>query len=150
MILANSLISYAAVACAGFLNSYCMRMGEIKRGIKIYDEQGECMGISKESARRAVLQTSFSRMVLSFPIFIIPGVSMAMFEKFGLIPKRRAPKTVLEIGVIAFSLWIALPLSVSLFPQKGSVKASEIEQEFREVRNSQGKYVETYYYNKGL
>lgn len=55
MILANSLISYTAVACAGFLNSYCMRMGEIKTGIKIFDEEGECMGISKESARKAVI-----------------------------------------------------------------------------------------------
>ncbi len=41
VIFANSLISYAAVASAGFLNSYCMRMGEIKRGIKIFDEEGE-------------------------------------------------------------------------------------------------------------
>ena len=55
MILANSLISYAGVACAGFLNSYCMRMGEIKRGIKVYDEEGEEMGISKVSANKAVL-----------------------------------------------------------------------------------------------
>jgi hypothetical protein len=55
VILANSLISYAAVASAGFLNSYCMRMGEIKKGIKIFDEEGEYMGISKESARKAVL-----------------------------------------------------------------------------------------------
>ena len=102
-------------------------MGEIKRGIKIYDEVGEEMGVSKESARKAVLQTSFSRMVLSFPIFIIPGVSMAMFEKFGLIPKSKAPKTLLEVSVIAFALWIALPISVSLFPQRGVVKANEIE-----------------------
>jgi hypothetical protein len=30
MILANSIISYLAVATAGFLNSYCMRLGEMK------------------------------------------------------------------------------------------------------------------------
>lgn len=40
-VLANSIISYIAVASAGFLNSYCMRMGEMNRGIKIYDEEGE-------------------------------------------------------------------------------------------------------------
>lgn len=56
MILANSLISYVAVASAGFLNSYCMRMGEISRGIKIMDDQtGEEMGVSKLSAKKAVL-----------------------------------------------------------------------------------------------
>jgi hypothetical protein len=89
-------------------------------------------------------------MVLSFPIFIIPGVTMAMFEKFGMIPRARGPKTLLEVSVIAFALWIALPISVSLFPQRGSLKASEIEQEFREMKNSKGKHVEVYYYNKGL
>lgn len=54
-VLATSIISYLAVASAGFLNTYCMRMGEMNRGIKIYDEEGECMGISKECARKAVL-----------------------------------------------------------------------------------------------
>jgi len=53
-ILANSMISYVAVASAGFLNSLCMRMGEMERGIKIYDEEGEEMGISKASAKKAV------------------------------------------------------------------------------------------------
>ncbi len=127
-----------------------MRMSEIKRGIKVYDIDGEEMGVSKESARRAVLQTSFSRMVLSFPIFILPGVTMAMFERFGMIPKARVPKTLLEVTVIAFALWIALPISVSLFPQRGSVRASEMEQEFRTMTNSKGKVVDTFYYNKGL
>jgi len=89
-------------------------------------------------------------MVLSFPIFILPGVSMAMFERFGMIPKSRTPKTILEVSVIAFALWIALPISVSLFPQRGSVKANEIEEEFKELRNSKGRQVDTFYYNKGL
>lgn len=75
---------------------------------------------------------------------------MALFEKFGMIPKARGPKTLLEVSVIAFALWIALPISVSLFPQKGSVRANEIEQEFRTMTNSKGRHVETYYYNKGL
>ena len=35
LVLANSIINYVAVASAGFLNSYCMRMGEMSRGIKI-------------------------------------------------------------------------------------------------------------------
>ena len=54
-VLSTSIISYIAVASAGFLNTYCMRMGEMERGIKIYDEQGEYMGISKDCARKAVL-----------------------------------------------------------------------------------------------
>jgi hypothetical protein len=117
MILANALISYVAVATAGFLNSLCMRIGEMNKGIKIYDDKsGEEMGISKVCAKTAVIQTAFSRIILSMPTFTIPGVSMFFLDRLGLIPKAIAPKTILELTVISFALWTALPLSVSLFP----------------------------------
>jgi hypothetical protein len=150
LVLFNSIINYVAVASAGFLNSYCMRMGEMSRGIKIQDEFGEDMGISKKSAEVAVLNTSLSRLILSAPTFIIPGVSMYFLDRMGLIPKARAPRTVLELTVITFALYLALPVSVSLFPQRGEIQASEIEPEFREMRNSKGQIITKYYYNKGL
>jgi len=150
MVLANSIINYIAVASAGFLNSYCMRMGEMKRGIKIQDEEGNVMGISKKSAEKAVMQTSLSRLILSAPTFILPGLSMFVLDKLGLIPKSRAPRTVLELVVISLALWTALPVSVSLFPQRGEINANEIEDEFRDRRNAKGQLIEKYYYNKGL
>jgi hypothetical protein len=71
-------------------------------------------------------------MVLAGPIFIFPGLSMFILDKAGLIPRARAPKTVLELAVITASLYVALPLSVSLFPPRGEINASEIEPEFRD------------------
>ena len=150
MVLANAIINYIAVASAGFLNSYCMRMGEMSRGIKIQDESGEDMGISKKSAEKAVMHTSLSRLIMSAPTFIIPGVTMVLLDKFGLIPKSRLPKTMMDLTVITMALCIALPVSVSLFPQRGSIDASDIEPEFRELRNKHGQIITKYYYNKGL
>ncbi len=150
VVLASSIINYLAVASAGFVNSYCMRIGEMNQGIKIYDEEGECMGVSKLSAKKAVLQTAFSRTILPLPIFGLPGVSMFLIDKMGMLPKSKLYRTALEIGVLTFSLWIALPLSVSLFPQKGEVNASEIESEFKDIRNGKGQVVTKFYYNKGL
>jgi tricarboxylate carrier len=150
LVLANSLINYVAVASAGFLNSYCMRMGEMKRGITITDENGEDMGISKKSAEKAVIQTSASRLILSAPTFIIPGLAMFMLDKAGLIPRARVPKTILDLTVISLALYLALPISVSMFPQRGVISAKEIEEEFVGKRNSRGEEVHTYYYNKGL
>lgn len=46
MILASSIINYIAVASAGFVNSYCMRMSEMKSGINIYDNEGTFVGVS--------------------------------------------------------------------------------------------------------
>jgi hypothetical protein len=142
---------YVAVAAAGYLNSYCMRMGEMDKGIKIYDEiTGEEMGISKDCARSAVLQTAGSRILLSAPTFIIPGVTMFFIDKLGLLPVKKVPRTILDLAVIGFALGNALPLSVSLFPQRGEISASKLEPEFRNLTNSRGQHVEKYFYNKGL
>ena len=89
-------------------------------------------------------------MALSFPIFILPGVSMALLDRFKMIPKSKTPKTILELSVISFSLWIALPISVSLFPPRGEVKGIEIEPQYATMKNSRGEVVEKYFYNKGL
>ena len=114
--LANCLISYTAVATAGFLNSLCMRKGELEKGIKIQDESGEDMGVSKICASKAVYQTAFSRIIMSLPTFTIPGITLFLLDKGGLIPRAKIPKTALELCVVSFALWTAPPLSCSLFP----------------------------------
>ena len=63
-------------------------------------------------------------MVLAVPITILPGVGMMVLDKLGLIPKTRALRTVVELSVVAGALWVALPLSVSLFPQRGEIESS--------------------------
>ena len=73
-----------------------------------------------------------------------------MLDKFGLMPKAKGPKTVLELAVVTFALCTALPISVSLFPQKGEIQAKMLEKEFWEVRNEEGAVIEKFYYNKGL
>lgn len=75
---------------------------------------------------------------------------MFLLDKAGLIPRARVPKTILELSVITFALCLALPVSVSLFPQQGVASAIDLEEEFRGKRNSKGEIVEKYYYNKGL
>lgn len=150
LILANCLISYVAVATAGFLNSLCMRMGEMNKGIKVYDEHNEDMGISKVCAKKAVLQTASSRLLLSMPTFVIPGVMMYFIDKMGMLPTSTGPKRALELFVVSFALWQAPPLCCAMFPQYGDIKASEMEEEFRGKRNSKGEIVEKYYFNKGL
>eukprot|EP00349_Pseudokeronopsis_sp_Brazil_P003285 CAMPEP_0202964776 /NCGR_PEP_ID=MMETSP1396-20130829/8873_1 /ASSEMBLY_ACC=CAM_ASM_000872 /TAXON_ID= /ORGANISM="Pseudokeronopsis sp., Strain Brazil" /LENGTH=187 /DNA_ID=CAMNT_0049687149 /DNA_START=500 /DNA_END=1063 /DNA_ORIENTATION=- len=149
-IMVNSVLTYIAVGTAGALNSYCMRMGELEKGIVVYDESMEEMGVSKIAARKAVLQTTMSRPVFSFPIFTIPGVGMYLLDKAGMIPTARVPKTILELSVITFALWLAPPLACSIFPQFAEVKSSDLEEEFRGKRNSKGEIVEKYIFNKGL
>jgi hypothetical protein len=82
-----------------------------------------------------------SRLILSAPTFIIPGVSMFLLDSMGLIPKSKAPRTLLELVVISCALYLALPLSVSLFPPRGEINANEIEPEFHQRSNSKGQLI---------
>lgn len=75
---------------------------------------------------------------------------MFALDKLGLIPKARGPRTILELLVISFALWTALPISVSLFPQRGEIQSKLIEPEFRDIKNGKGVIIEKFYYNKGL
>jgi hypothetical protein len=87
---------------------------------------------------------------MSIPIFFIPGVTMFMLEKAGLIPKARGPKLLLDISVIALALGFACPISVALVPSQGSIEANKLEPQFREITSSKGSVIEKFYYNKGL
>lgn len=151
VVLANSGISYFAMATAGFLNTYCMRRAERQKGVMLVTKDGEEAGLSPIAAREAVLQTAFSRCILAFPIMAIPGISMFALDKFKLIPKSFAPKTILELTVISFALWVALPSSVALFPQYGEIEANRLEPKFQEYKTqSNGQHVDKFFYNKGL
>lgn len=151
-ILANAVLSYFAVATAGFFNSFCMRMGEMNRGIKIYKEDGTEAGTSIIAAKKAVYQTSFSRLLLSAPTFFIPGITFFLLGKFNLIPKSKGPKTIQELLVVSMGLYFALPISVSIFPQYGVISSSLLEEQFKSYETDKnGKLIEVnYYYNKGL
>lgn len=74
------------------------------------------MGISKVCAKKAVISTAASRIILPIPIFSIPAITMFLLDKKGLIPKSRAPRTLLELAVVTVALTVALPISVSIFP----------------------------------
>ena len=87
--LANSVIGYISVGCAGAINAYFMRRSEMERGIKIYDKDGREMGISKKCAKKAVYETAFSRVILPLPIYAVPGMTMFLLDKMRLIPKTR-------------------------------------------------------------
>jgi hypothetical protein len=63
---------------------------------------------------------------------------MFLLDRVGLLPKSKIPRTALELAVIAMSLYVALPLSVSLFPQRGEINANEIEPEFATRTNAKG------------
>lgn len=78
---------FFACATAGFLNAYCMRVSELERGIDVLDGEGRVVGKSKEAAKKAVLETAISRVILCLPLFI-PASLMYALERRNRLPKN--------------------------------------------------------------
>jgi len=46
------------------------------------------------------------------------------------MPRNFYIKTILEGTLIAGELYLAVPIGIAMFPQKGTIKADELEVEF--------------------
>lgn len=108
----------------------------------------EKVGISKVSAKKAIIETSISRVFLSFACLCTPAILFYGFDMLKMTPKTPKIKMGYETGVFIFSLMLALPASIALFPQTGVLNSMEIEETLRQSQN--GEKISTIYYNKGL
>ena len=77
----NFIISYIAIASAGFINCMLMRSKEMKEGISLFDHEGQDRGKSQIIGKKAVVQTAFTRMILTFCTLITPTVVFYALEK---------------------------------------------------------------------
>lgn len=85
------------------------------------------VGISKLAAKKAIIETSLSRVFLSFACLCTPAIIFYGFELMKMTPKTPKMRTAYETGVFIFSLMLALPASIALFPQTGALPSTQIE-----------------------
>ncbi len=67
-----------------------------------------------------------------------------------MMPRNFYLRTLLEVTFIAMELYVALPLGIAIYPQRGAIKASDIEEEFRNIKDFEGQPIHNFYFNKGL
>ncbi|PYI29552.1 sideroflexin family transporter [Aspergillus aculeatinus CBS 121060] len=143
-LLLGRLVPFAAVSSASALNVFLMRGEEIRQGIDVYpvlseaekkkrEETGEpvqSLGKSKKAATIAVGETAISRVLNATPIMVVPPLVLVKLEKTAWLQAR--PKMVLPINlalILGTSLF-ALPLALGAFPQRQSISAKNLEEEF--------------------
>jgi hypothetical protein len=66
------------------------------------------------------------------------------------MPRNFYMRTLLEISFISFELYVALPMGIAIYPQRGRVNANNLEEEFRNLVNENGQAVREFVFNKGL
>jgi hypothetical protein len=141
------LVPFAAVASAGALNVFLMRGEEIRRGIDVYPvlstadkeklaEEGKsesavpALGKSKKAATLAVSETALSRVLNSSPIMVLPPLVLVQLQKQEWLKRNPRLTLPVNLGLILGTSLFALPLALGAFPQRQSVDASSLEEEF--------------------
>ena len=149
LIVLNSLVASLASGSANFMNTFCMRKVEMNNGIEIFsDEQlSQKVGTSQLAAKKAIIETASSRVFLSFACLMTPALIFYAFERAGRTPVGARAKMLYEVGVFTFSLMLALPASIALFPQTGKLQRGQIPESDIQAKELQFTHI---YYNKGL
>jgi hypothetical protein len=84
----TKLVPFVAVASAGTVNVYLMRMKEIRDGIDVYNDEGISLGKSKKAGASAVGQVATSRILTLAPVLTIPPFVLSQLEKTNLLKKN--------------------------------------------------------------
>jgi len=90
-----------------------------------------------------------SRFFLAVPIFF-PPTMLYLIEKRNMMPRNFYLKTILEVSFICCELYVAAPFAIAVYPQTATIKGSELEKEFQDLKNARGELITDFVFNKGL
>ncbi|KAL2786404.1 Tricarboxylate/iron carrier [Aspergillus keveii] len=130
------LVPFAAVSSASALNVFLMRGEEIRQGIDVYPVQTEggepvqSLGKSKKAATIAVGETAVSRVLNATPIMVVPPLILVQLEKTKWLQARPRMVTPINLALILGTSLFALPLALGAFPQRQTISATSLEEEF--------------------
>ena len=95
------------------------------------------------------MQTSVSRIFLVLTIFV-PPVCLLALERARMMPKNKVLKFSVELSLLCLELYFAVPLGLALYSRQGTVAAKDLEPEFHDIKDDNGKFVSEFIFNKGL
>lgn len=144
------LVPFAAVVSAGIVNVFLMRSQEIKKGISVFDDNGNTLGTSKKAAFQAVGETAASRVINATPIMVLPPLILVQLQKSILKNKSLTAVTLTNLGLIFSTSLIALPFALAVFPQRRFVNPNSLENEFHNLKDKNGEKIKSVWFNRGI
>lgn len=144
------LVPFAAVVSAGIVNVFLMRSEELKKGITVFDQDGNEKGSSKTAAFYAVGETAASRVINATPVMVIPPLILAKLERKWLKGKPKSLEIVVNIGLIFATSLVALPFALAVFPQRRTLPVASLEPEFHNLNDANGRKVDYLEFNRGI
>jgi tricarboxylate carrier len=144
------LVPFAAVVSAGVVNVFAMRSQEIKKGISVFDKEGNEVGNSKTAAIYAVGETAASRVINATPIMVLPPLILVKLQQGFLKGKGLGIQTVVNLGLIAATSFVALPFALAVFPQYQAISVDKLEPHLKGKKDKDGNEIQTVYFNRGI
>lgn len=141
----RTVLPIPLAALLAYFNLVTVRSEEPENGIKVFDSEGKAVGLSRAAGEKAVRETALSRAALLGTAAAGPNLLLALLQRSGFFQRRSLLLAPLRPFSVVFILGLMVPVSFSLFPQLGTIKKENLEEELR------ASAVDGYlYYHRGL
>ena len=119
---------FFAVAAADVLNLGIMRRNEYLEGIKVFDEDGRCVGQSPRAGAFAVSACVAGRVGAAAPVLLVPpAVVHALETRTSLLARMPWARMPILMGLIALNIQLAVPIFFGVCKQQATSPVSVLE-----------------------
>ncbi|KNC85195.1 hypothetical protein SARC_02614 [Sphaeroforma arctica JP610] len=146
----RATLPFLACAVSGVLNIGLMRRSELETGVTVFDHEGEARGQSIKAAEKGLKECAAARVLWNIPITVFPALIMSRLEKKTFLVSNPRVRMAVEMGVIGVCLFLGVVPALAAFPQIESMNADDMEEQFQNLKDSNGQKVEKFVFNKGL
>ncbi|XP_069546042.1 sideroflexin-4 [Brachyistius frenatus] len=127
----RSILPIPLSAALAFFSVFTVRSEETERGIQVFDDDGNPVGISKAAGEKAVMETALSRAALFGATAALPNLLVLLLKRTRFFQRNSLLVAPSRHISAALALGLMIPVSFSLFPQLGTVKREELEEELQ-------------------
>lgn len=141
----RSILPIPLSAALAFFSVLTVRSEEWETGVQVFDSDGNPVGLSKAAGEKAVWDTALSRAALFGTTGALPNLLVLLLQRRSFFQRTSLLVAPLRPISVMFVFGLMIPVSFSLFPQLGTIKKENMEEELQAA--AQGGQL---YYHRGL
>mmetsp|Transcript_2361 Transcript_2361/g.10062 ORF Transcript_2361/g.10062 Transcript_2361/m.10062 type:complete len:374 (-) Transcript_2361:46-1167(-) len=123
---------FPAGSAANAANTFSMRHHELESGIEVASFNGEELGTSRAAAKKAILQTGFTRTLLPAATFILAPLAVAFLKSVTPLGRYLPLYVATMFGCTIGSFAVGLPLCMALFDEESEMNVKDVEPEIQQ------------------
>ncbi|XP_043111430.1 sideroflexin-4 [Puntigrus tetrazona] len=141
----RSLLPIPLSVCLAAFSVMVVRSEEADNGIRVFDSNGNAVGVSKAAGSKAIKETALSRAALFGTTAAVPTLLLALLKRAKFVQRNSIIIAPIRYISTAITFGLMIPVSFSIFPQLGKIKKENLEEEFQSL-DSNGEL----FYHRGL